>query len=68
LVACVSIVRSGSHTCATRRCNRRISGAVGVRAVEQVAQQHLTRLLALDLAGVDAVDHEHHRQPLSYQT
>jgi hypothetical protein len=36
--------------------------AVGV-AVEEIAHQREARLLALDLAGVDAVDDEHHRQP-----
>jgi hypothetical protein len=32
-------------------------------AVEQVAHEREAGLLALDLAGVDAVEHQHHRQP-----
>jgi hypothetical protein len=36
-----------------------------VLPVEPVAQQHLARFLALDLPGVDPVDHEHDRTPRS---
>ncbi|MEJ7603065.1 MAG: hypothetical protein WKG01_34580 [Kofleriaceae bacterium] len=36
---------------------------IAVAIVEQVAHQHQAGFLALDLARVDAVDHEHDRQP-----
>lgn len=33
-----------------------------MRPVEEVAHEHPARLLALDLARVDAVEHEHDRE------
>jgi hypothetical protein len=42
---------------------RELGEHVIVAAVEQIAHQHQARLFALDLAGVDAVDDQHDRQP-----